>query len=332
MRNTPIILTVVALTSVILCSCGKRDNAGALPRVALHEGYRPAQYVIAFSEQIKQDMIGPGLNQVTEVSSLVVSELEVHHPDEKRLKTASLGFKRFKLEHDDIKIDTNDPPPLSDNRNIGRYKETAGLSQQMELDKILREFLKSEISIRFGSDDSIEDLKGLEDIWTRIEEECPRSSQLLSQIRESFGDKMDKELILILSDMLPEYPVGVGAVWHTKIVRNIPFIGDTDCEMECELTELKDTPEGRVAVINFSSELANISSGSQRMHGAAVTITGAKLSQNGEVHLSVDSGLVKSHTARLEGDFRLNLRVEDGDIVSATSKVEHSLKRTVEQR
>lgn len=314
-------ILVVCVLLAMACSigCRKKDNPGKPPRVMLREKYPPGKYVIRVEQEIKQKIRVERQRQKMSASALIVVDLQVAEPDADGRKTASFTYRRFRMVTNGQVVDTDDPP------------STDTHSPQGKVDRLLREFLKARITVHFTPSDEISRVEGFDELWDRASRAVPAANQILSQIRQSMGDRMVKEWMSASGDILPSHEVGVGAVWHPTATRNLPIVGRTEYEMECELTRFRDTPAGKVAVIVFTAEVASKTPGGLEVGEVSTKITDIDLEQEGEFHLNVDTGIVQRQIIKQEGEIEMDLRAPNGKTASGTSDLEVSVTITVDR-
>lgn len=125
------------------------------------------------------------------------------------------------------------------------------------------------------------------------------------------------------SRMLPDGPVGVGAIWRL----NYPHaaIKGLDVPCEAELVAIEDSPEGKLAHIKLYAPL--VIPENTEVPNAPGTYTGGAVEIVGQLVFNIDRGLVTR--AEFSGIATMDIEV-DGE--QARSDVEFRTKTTIENR
>jgi tetratricopeptide (TPR) repeat protein len=153
------------------------------------------------------------------------------------------------------------------------------------------------------------------------EAEEPGSGQFVRQMKESLGDEGAKHFLHLGYDMMPQKPVGVGAIWHRKESVKVPFVGTMRSDSELELTGIEETSDGKVAHIAITSDTRSGKGAETVLGPVSMTFRSMDLRQEGTIRLNADTGLLLDSESKTSGGMRLIVRGPDGKRVSGTMKL-----------
>ena len=78
--------------------------------------------------------------------------------------------------------------------------------------------LKHKFVLKYGPNGEFIGASGLDEMWDELARLEPSVAQFANQMKETMGDTYGAEFLYgNVSTMLPEEPVGVGAIWHNTI-------------------------------------------------------------------------------------------------------------------
>ncbi|MCD4824088.1 MAG: hypothetical protein K8S55_05735 [Phycisphaerae bacterium] len=332
-------LAIITLVFHVQCSSRKEDCPGNEPRVTLKEHYPPGKYVMTYDQKMTQQVKSQGQNANISSSTLMTIHLDVNKPGADGCKTAILRYKRIEANINGIVIDTDDPPVKPKKKATGFPSIHAPQSQSSSpkklLDSIFREFINARITIRLTPDDEIAKIEGSDVLWDRLAKKLPhQAQQMVSEFKKTMGDKMTMDMFSATKGMLPSKAVGVKAVWHPTITKDLPFMGKASYEAECELLDLRDTSNGKLAVVAFTSKITedDITNKNISNMGVAIFVSDMELQHTGEFQIDVDTGIMKRFTMQQNGTVEMDASPSGGKKVTMTTKLNNSITYTVEYR
>jgi hypothetical protein len=116
-------------------------------------------------------------------------------------------------------------------------------------------------------------------------------------------------------DILPDRPVGIGAVWHPTVPVRTEHLGRQLLPMECELLAVEQSKYGPIAVIGFRGRLDL----KDDIQTPDLTITQADMRISGKLRLEMDTGLTKSNTGAMEALLKVKMAGKRGRLTLDTT-------------
>jgi hypothetical protein len=288
----------------------KPDSLGVEPRIRLIQKFPPGKYRL----EVIQTMTVKGI--LTAESSRVKTsesqekwwyEIDASEPDASGQTTCIATFKRIiSSDSEGSSYDTDDPYSLS----------------PYDFEQIIRKIMVNKQYIfKLGQDGSIVSVEGLDRLWDSISNEVSREVakldpmnarraaqvgrqvvQQLKQEADALGDKdYIKSLFELVYDIMPDQPVGVGAVWHKVTSENIPLFGAAEHSDEFTLREIEQNAGMRIAHITCVGSIRQEQGKKTQLGPVSMTINNAHSKRKGEIQLNVDTGLVISSRDEFDG-------------------------------
>lgn len=334
-----IILAVVFLVVIPNLQCSKKrvnrpDSLGTGTKVTIRQNYPPGKYTMTQTQEQAQVIKSDGQKQNVSMSVLVVMGMDVSEPDEKGLKSIAMSFQRFKIDSNGVKVDTDDMPPKPKKVTPGpaAFPDPTRRSSQKEMiENIYRELLKVKLIIKIGPEGNILKVTGFDDVWERVVETEPATASFIDVFKKSFGDDKIAELMGLQDKFLPPQPVGVGAIWHPNVSMEIPIVGTMTYDAECELIELKDTPEGQVAKIDIVADITSDSGSDMSVGNASVRIDKLEMDHKQTIEINVQTGLITKQILKQEGEIKMTVFAPNSKESKAVSELSQDTTITVER-
>ncbi len=292
-----IFILMLLAASLATTSCGKarrEDTPGADPRYALRTDTPPGDYEIAFT--MLSTTVASGNGGSVRVDMAITMNLEVDPADADGVKRAVLSFIR-------LKIDTNgthfDSAAIDESRIPKMFPtETTAYGG---LTKLWRDIEPIRIIVAMGEDGSqrILAIEGANDGSAVAE----KVRSLISSA--GFGDDSSGGAVHDMAEMLPPVPVGVGAIWHSNITTTDSDLGVSGYEVECELMAVEDTPEGKIATIEYTGD---ISAKPNHTNRKGMRIKKVDMDIQGTILLNIDTGLLVDTSAKVVSKLKVVVR------------------------
>ncbi len=254
--------------------------------VTLKAGYEPGTYVMTMTMNMDGATTMPtGQAMSQKMTMMMVTEMEVGAADEQGTKKMRVTFKRVAQS-------------VSAAGQSISYDSAAPEGGNPMLATTLGVMLDKPMEMKLGADGKVVEVSGMDKMWDAMAAENPRMAPMLSNMKQRFGDSYLSNMMDWSHRMMPDKPVAVGQDWDASIEMPIPMLGQVQVKQKCNLKELKDTPQGQVAVIAFTSEMQK-EGGEEVEMGTPVSMTvdKAKISQAGTMEMMVASGMPLNYGA-----------------------------------
>jgi len=291
----------------------KPDSLGSEPRVRLRQQFPPGKYEMIRTETHKSVFNIEGRTVTTNESRSKWYEVDASDPDAAGQTTCTAAMKRMKsTDSQGRSYDTDDPDSLRANE-----------VEQM-ISKIM---LNQKFVFKFGQDGKLVSVSGLDRLWDSISNgvssevvkaypmAAQRADQISWQVVQQFKQEVDaigekgyiQSMLGLVYDIMPDQPVGVGAVWHKVTSEKTPFIGAARINGEYELGEIVQTSEGKIAHITCVGTVKQDESKSTQFGPMSMTFNKTDLRQKGEIQLDVDTGLMMSSRMEVDGEMEASV-------------------------
>ena len=317
-RRFTTLLLVLSILVHLQCSKSKKeDNPGAEPRVTLKQSYPPGKYLMVMGIDQKQEIEGEGEPQSMQTTMTMEMLLDVSQPGADGSTTVKMAYTRFAMKGGGMDVDTNMPavPPGT---------------PQGSVDRIYRAMVGHELTMTLSADGKVVGVSGFEQLWEKLASIVPEGGEaMLAALKNEMNDESLKKMMAGGEEFMPPNAVGVGAVWHSSSTTKAPMVGDMDIEFECELTELTNTPAGKIARIAFTGTLQSEGGGSVPGGGGGVQIGGMEMTHEGSLRMNVDTGLPAEMTARQVGTIDMSVQPPRGKKLDMTSHMDQTITMTV---
>jgi hypothetical protein len=208
-------------------------------------------------------------------------------------------------------------------------------------------WLNQKLVFKFGQDGKLVSVSGLDRLWDSIGDgvsaevarahptEAQRATQIGRQVVEQLKQEVDvmgdkayvQSMLGLVDDIMPNQPVGVGAVWHKVTSEKTPFIGAAKISAEYELREIEQTPEGKVAHITCVSSIEQDESKRTQFGPVSMTFHKTDLRQKGEIQLNVHTGLMVSGRMEMNGEMEASVIARGRNVVT-NSQISHATETT----
>ncbi len=288
----------------------RAESPGSEPRIELRQKFPPARYEMVASEVTDTVMRMKGETEVSHSSETTWFDIRSSQPDASGATTCVMKIKRITQSDEDGSFDTDDPASVRRNPTGRVFSPMLG-----------REFV-----LKFGPDWELVSASGLDEMWDALadaaEAETPGSGEFVrKQLKESLGDEGARRFLHLAYEMMPDKPVGVGAIWHRKESVKVPFAGIVRSDSELELTGIEETSDGKVAHIATTSGMRS-SKGAETVLGpVSMTFRSMDLRQKATTRLNVDTGLLLYSESKASGGMRFIVRGPDGKRASGTMEL-----------
>ncbi|MHC4115948.1 MAG: DUF6263 family protein [Planctomycetota bacterium] len=308
----------------------KADSPGSEPRVTLRQQFPPGKYGIIQTETHKSVLAIEGRTVTTNESRSKWYEIDASEPDASGKTTCIVTIKRMKsTDSQGGSYDTDNPDSLR-----------ASDLEQM----ISKVWLNQKFVFKLGQDGKLANVSGLDRLWDSIgdgvsnevakanpmaaQRAAEKVVQQLKQEVDVMGDKAYVQSMLgLVDDIMPDQPVGAGAVWHKVTSEKTPFIGAAKISAEYELREIEQTSEGKIAHITCVSSIEQDESKRTQFGPMSMTFDKTDLRQEGEIQLNVDTGLIVNGRMEVHGEMEMSL-IARGRNVAANSQISGATETT----
>jgi hypothetical protein len=298
-RIAMVLLAAAVLVAVVAFSysSGKKDNPGQEPRYRLGVKYPPGRYACVM--QVKQRVSGAGQKQ--DGTQTLHMDVHVSQPDEAGNKTITMAYSRVKMGEGALSMDSDDFKDEPAETGADGFAPASPATLQKE---VIRRLLAARLTVVVDSGGKVIRAEGLNRLWDDLAEMNPMLAGMASQFKQTMGNEAVKDM-LGQEAMLPGHPVGKGAVWHGEIAQPVPMAGKVTAEMEFELIGIDRTPEGRIAVISFTGELASEGDKPFRVGPVAFQVLDMEMRQKGQVQFNIETGMFVSQTINMKGQMEI---------------------------
>jgi hypothetical protein len=254
--------------------------------VTLKAAYQPGSYVMTTTADMAQTSTmssGEIMNQ--KFKMLMVSEMEVSQPEADGTQAMRLTFKRGSqsVEGPGMTMAYDSAEPASGNSMMGM-----GLAPMID----------KPLTVKMDSTGKVVSVSGINEIWDNVAAEDSRMATMAEAMKQQRGTAYITNMVDWANKMMPPGPVSVGQSWDIERPEPIAMLGEIPLKRHCTLKEIKSTPEGQAAVIEFTASLQK-DKVEQATPGAAMTITATnvKMDSTGTLEVLLDSGLPLSLAA-----------------------------------
>jgi cytochrome c biogenesis protein CcmG/thiol:disulfide interchange protein DsbE len=155
--------------------------------------------------------------------------------------------------------------------------------------------------------------------------EGPVAVQMIQQLKQMDKEDFIKENLGLIYDMMPDEPIGVGAVWHKVTSENIQFVGAAKISAEYELREIEQTPDGRIAHIIRISNIEQDQSKRTQFGSMSLSVAKLDMKGKGEIQLNMETGLMISGRMEMAGEMEMSMFIRGKNVAS-----NHQMNKTTE--
>jgi len=229
---------------------------------------------------------------------------QVDKPDEQGNKKISVTYKAIK-----IKMTAPGMEAAFDSDKPDDGNEMAKSWAQM-----FRPMVGAKIVTVIGPDGKVASVEGMAELWDAVAKNTPNAAiaALTKMMKEQYGDEFVEQMIDSGGKMLPPKPVSVGEDWVMHLDMSLPFIGKVNYDQNHQLTELTDTPQGRVATIVFGGQITQTGEHAINVGPAKATLKKFNMTLAGEMHFNMKTGMTVSTEANHDSDMMMSLVQQPG--------------------
>lgn len=313
-RRVTTLLLVLSVLAHLQCSKGTKDNPGAEPRVTLKQAYPPGKYACVVDLVQKQKIEGEGQPQTIESSMTMEMLMAASAPDADGSTELTIRYTRFASPFVDTNVPSNAPPG----------------SPQDVAERVYLAMIGHDLVMKLASDGKVLQVSGVTELWDRMAAAVGADGQVMvASLKQTVNDESLKKMVAGGEQFTPPHPVGIGAVWHVSTSMEAPIVGGLDVEAECELTELTDTPAGKVARIAFTGTLGSEGGGPTPAGSDFVQLGKLEITQEGFLRMDVDTGLPVEMKMHLVGTIDMSVQPPQGKKLDMTSHIDQTVTMTI---
>jgi len=188
---------------------------------------------------------------------------------------------------------------------------------------VMKAMLKQSFVWELDGNDNVVAATGMDGFYGEVLRSAPvRGPDVeasVSEMRAHLGNTCLKQFLRPLGPLMPEKPVGIGAIWHARIAADHPFLGRATLDSELELIDVESGKDGAVAVIK-SHSLAHAKDREISLGGARTSATHVDQEVEAVIRLDLGTGLVAERSVAMDGIYELEVRTPEGDSRTATAR------------
>ena len=317
MRRVTLLLLVLSTLVHVQCSKRKKDNPGVEPRVTIKQSYPPGKYSVVVDMDQKQKIEGEGSPQTMQSTMTIEMLMDVAEPAADGSTVLKMSYSRFAMKGSGMNVDTNGPSP------------PPGTPQAMA-DQAYRIMIGHELTMKMSAEGEVLSVSGIESLWEKLAASLPQGgAAMLEGLKGMVNDESLKNVMGGGEEFMPPKAMGDGAVWHTKTTTDAPIIGAIDVDFECEMTELADTPAGKVARIAFNGTMESKGGKSLSVGPAAMEFGEIEMTQEGFIRVNADTGLLVDMEMQQVGTIEMSVQQPGGKKLDMTSDLNQTIKTTI---
>ncbi len=310
MRKCAIISISVLLFTAGLCRAGEK--------VTLEQKFVPGTYVTTMTTDMRNATQMPNARGEIKqgIKMLMVMETTVEKPSDKG-QTIRITYKRFRQS------------VTSGSMSISYDSAKATESQNPQMAKIYGAMLDHEIRFTMDSEGKIVDSKGLDEMWDKMGAGNPAMALVVKNMKKQFGNTMLKQMISSSSRYMPDKPVAVGDTWETNTKQNVPVLGEIDFVQQCKLTDLPDTPAGKVAVIVFTGKMKSDKPTTTDMGQGKMTFTSVDMTMTGKMNVNIANTTLTTTVMDMSSRIKMSVGGPEGRTMDMAVDTKGTVKTTV---
>lgn len=209
------------------------------PKVQLTVKFTPGSYVLSesMSVPLKMKMQIAGQTQAMDMTMAVtvVGDVDISKPADSGEQDVRFTCRKIKTEISmpgtTMKYDSTGPPE----------------KQTRELARALKPLIGVAVT-----------LTGKDGKWKNVSEALNTvlgkigNAQMRQRMKGTWEPFLKEMLTKHWARMIPPKPVGPGDEWKSALnVTTVPMLGDMNFTANCRLRDVRDTPQGKVAIIDF---------------------------------------------------------------------------------
>lgn len=165
------------------------------------------------------------------------------------------------------------------------------------------------IDVYLDSEGRAKKVSGLDEIFREAERQYSARQKIPVEMKRMIEESV-KDGFANARAALPRDPVGVGGKWKVENVRDIPGVGQVKTVQAFRLAEIRKTPQGRVAVIEWDATGTLSADPADNAAPDTKIINPDIRKASGRVLMNVESGLVTEFKNDLAG----NVEIEKGQV------------------
>lgn len=254
-------------------------------KIMLKQKYPPGTYVMTMTTDMKQEVpMGPRGAMQQDIKMLMVMELVAEPPGDDKSQKLHMTYKRIKMSMTGMAAMSYDSASTQEQPNPMFGSMFKGL-------------IDAQIDVTLGPDGKVTDVAGMDKIWDAIVKANPGAAPMLDQVKKQFGKDMFSQMFSGMDAMLPTGPIVRGHTWATQKKQNLPMIGAVDLKQTFKLKEIRKTPAGRVAIIDFTGKMTTDESKPIAENPAMPVKFGKiQIDQTGTMKLNAETGMMTDVT------------------------------------
>ena len=254
-----------------------------------------------------------GQDQKVRMSMTTWFEINASEPNPAGGTTCEITTKRIKSSDNPFgAFDTDDPDSMKDNP----FAQIANWQ------------LKYKIVLTYGPNGKFIHARGLEGMFDELARQEPSIASFANQMKETMANTYGPEYLYgNVAAMLPQEPVGVGAIWHNDTSRSMPIVGLIKCDNECEFIKNESTPAGKIAHIKQVGLVQNREGADTNIGPVSMNIKNLNLKITGDIRINTDTGLLILQKQVTAGDMEMSSKDPQGEDMS----IKTSANMTTEQ-
>ncbi|MBS3820241.1 MAG: hypothetical protein GVY16_06160 [Planctomycetes bacterium] len=299
MKRAILSVLIACLLTTLPLGCGrkrKEDNPGSEPRYLLELKWPAGTYDVDADVTLDQKIDADQMDANIVFTMNMDGEMQANPADEANHRKLAVMITSMKGKFagmpmvGDLSFDTTRPAPKQAPQP-GMSERPAAMMHRMMSDVCTKPF-----TITVDADWNVISRGGMENLSPMLQE------------NPAF-DRLGEQTWLDVAQLLPDHPVGKGAVWHNMIRRDVPPGGMVEIDAECELTDIRDTSHGKVAVIAYTGYIDDAS-----MQTPDANIDSMDMEIRGELHFTIDGGYPLSDHSSFTADIDASSQGRDMEI------------------
>ena len=278
---------VLASLVVVLAATGLR---GEDEKIAIKVRYAPGTYVVTQKTEMQSEgtVLGnPGEKYDTKSRFDMEMRAEEPQPDGHQKITVAYKHVTHSMAGGGMSVNYDSAHPEDMSASLGEEDISSTIGAAYSA------ILAVPFEVLLDEAGNVIKVTRMEKSGETAAEEPPAAA---NNVGKDSGVEAVKAMFDLLKPLTPGTPVATGDTWTNIRTKRTPPVGDVDIEIHCTLEEIRQTPEGQLAVIAFegkgSLKKAKPPEGAPAAFSLADLIRSMDTECSGKQTIRVDTGLV----------------------------------------
>lgn len=273
-------------------------KAGGEPKYELKSKYIPGKYLMDMLIETDMQMGStpdpsssqpamPMQNIKTDMAMSI--EMVVGKYDDKGIKEITVQYTSFKMTNPMLgEISVTREQAVKEAASTQPAKSAA--APQDMIKQMYSGFMLAKIVIKIDRDEKVVSVTGMDEMIDGANVP-PMMKPMMKKMKKSLGDQMMNGFVEAGKAYFPDKPVGVGAEWINTVKMPFPMLGDIDTDTKIVFDSVKETPEGKIAVLK--TEMAMTMGKDIKSENPMVNMSKFKSNMAGVSKFNIEKGMIQ---------------------------------------